>query len=114
MERKTWTLRFSAKDIEDFQALADGRKTVETRAATPKYLKVAKGDTLVIVCGTKKLARTVKRVRTFTSLAALFKAVPFRKIMPHAATPAEARKIYYGYPGYREKLKKFGVIAFDI
>jgi ASC-1-like (ASCH) protein len=44
----------------------------------------------------------------------MFKIIPFKKIMPSTDTPAEARKIYHSYPGYKEKIKKFGLVAFEL
>jgi len=109
--KKKWVLRLRASDAATIQAIKARKKIVETRAATAKYRDVKKGDTLVIVCGKQRFERTIKTARHFKSIAALFKAVPYKKIMPYAATAAEARATYYGYPGYREKLKKYGVFA---
>jgi ASC-1-like (ASCH) protein len=111
---KTWTLRFRAIDKDNFLNIKGGLKSVETRAATAKYRAIQKGDVLEIVCGKQRIRKTVKRVRMFSSIGAMAKAVPFKKIMPGASSLIEIRKIYYGYPGYKEKLKKHGVIAFYI
>lgn len=85
---------------------------METRAATEKYRAVRKGDVLEIICGKARLRKTVKRVRIFSSIGVMVKGIGFKKIMPDAASMAEVRKTYYGYPGYKEKLKKYGIIAF--
>ena len=69
---------------------------------------------MVITCGKQRVEKIVKRVRIFKSVDALVKAVPYRKINPSARSIAEVKKIYAGYPGYTEKLKKFGVIAWNI
>jgi ASC-1-like (ASCH) protein len=42
------------------------------------------------------------------------KEIPYTKIMPSVGSIAEMRKVYHGYPGYREKLEKYGVVAFYI
>jgi ASC-1-like (ASCH) protein len=109
-----YVLRFRAKDKKNFLELRGGLKSIETRAATARYRKIAKGDVLVIACGAQRLEKKVKRVRMFKSIDAMFKKIPYRKIMPSAESSAAAKKTYFGYPGYIEKLKKFGVIAFDI
>ncbi|MDR3582447.1 MAG: hypothetical protein P4L67_04210 [Candidatus Pacebacteria bacterium] len=111
---KEWILRFRATDKDNFLEIRNGVKVVETRAATPKYRGVKKGDVLVIVCGRDRLKKSVRCVSVFSSIGAMTKAIPHKKIMPSASSVAEMRKVYYGYPGYREKLKKYGVIAFEI
>ncbi len=111
---KKWILRFRAVDQKSFLEIKNGLKVVETRAATPKYRAIKKGDVLVIVCGASRLEKKVKRVRIFKSISAMVKAIPFRKIMPSVKSLGEMRRVYYRYPGYRGKLKKHGVIAFEI
>ena len=111
---KKWTLLFRAADKRNFLEIKNGTKVVETRAATPKYREVKKGDILVIVCGKDRLEKKVKRVRVFPSIGAMTKTISYKKIMPSVSSVAEMRKVYYGYSGYREKLKKYGVIAFEI
>jgi ASC-1-like (ASCH) protein len=111
---KKFILKFNVVDKNNFLEIKDGLKVVETRAATPKYCEVKKGDTLVIVCGKNRLEKKVKRVRIFKSIGAMVKVIPRQKIMPSVESMPEMRQIYYGYPNYREKLKKYGVIAFDI
>lgn len=107
-------LRFNVRDKKNFLEIRDGLKTVETRAATPKYRAVTKGDVLVIVCGRARLEKKVKRARVFRSIGAMVKVIPRRKIMPSVPSLAAMRQVYYGYPNYREKLKKFGVVAWEI
>jgi ASC-1-like (ASCH) protein len=111
---KKFILKFNIVDKKNFLEIRDGLKVVETRAATPKYREVKVGDILVIVCGKERLERKVKRVLMFTSIGSMVKRIPYKKIMPSVQSLREMRQIYYGYPNYREKLKKHGVIAFDI
>jgi len=107
-------LRFRVVDRDNFLEIKNGLKVVETRAATPKYREVKKGDILVIVCGKDRLEKKVKRARVFRSIGTMVKVIPHKKIMPSIKSLSDLRQVYYGYPGYREKLKKYGVIAFDI
>jgi ASC-1-like (ASCH) protein len=111
---KKFILKFDVINKADFLAVKDGLKVVETRAASPKYREVKKGDVLVIVCGKQRLEKRVKRVRIFSSIGAMVKVIPRNKIGPSLKSMAELRQMYYSYPNYREKLKKYGVIAFDI
>lgn len=110
---KKWVLRFRAND-KSFEKIIDNRKTVETRAATDKYKKVKVGDRLVIVCGKNRLEKEVKKVEHFKSIEAMIKKIPFRKVMPSVSSVAEMKKVYEGYTGYKEKLKKFGLVAWTL
>lgn len=92
-------LRFRAKDKRNFLELKAGLKSIETRAATERYRKIAKGDVLAIVCGKNRIEKKVKRVRIFASIDAMFKKIPYRKIMPAVESKAAAKKVYAGYPG---------------
>jgi ASC-1-like (ASCH) protein len=56
----------------------------------------------------------VKRVRIFKNIGAMAKAIPYRKIMPSVDSIAELKKAYSGYPGYTEKLKQCGVVAWNL
>ncbi len=105
---KRLVLRFRAVDKDNFEEIRSGVKSIETRAATDKYRKIVKGDTLLIVCGKEKLEKKVKKVKIFKSL----KALPRKKIMPWTKSFAEMQTAYYSYPGYKDKIKKHGVIAF--
>lgn len=111
---KSWILSIRADNKDIFLEIKRGEKTVETRAASGKYRTVQKGDTLIFVCGSSRLRKKVKRVRIFKNLGAMAKVIPMKKIMPSAPTLTKARKIYYGYPGYKEKIARHGIIAFDI
>jgi len=111
---KTWTLRFRAADKKNLTEIKDGLKSIETRAATEKYRGIKRGDTLILVCGKQRIERLVGHVKIFKTINALFQSVPFRKIMPSAESEEEARNIYYSYPGYREKIRKYGIIAMTI
>ena len=111
---KTWTLRFRAVDKKNLMEIRDGLKSIETRAATEKYRDIKRGDTLILVCGKQRIERVVGNLKIFKTINALFQSVPFRKIMPSAESEEEARNIYYSYPGYREKIRKYGIIAMTV
>lgn len=110
----TYTLRFRSVDRDNFNEIKNGVKTVGTRAASTRYGDIQKGDELVIVCGKERITKKVKRVRHFKSIGSMFKAISLKKIMPWVKSIAEARKIYYSYPGYKEKIEKFGLVALEL
>jgi ASC-1-like (ASCH) protein len=111
---KKWVLRFRVKDRKNFLEIKNGLKVVETRAATERYRPIQKGDVLVFVCGKEKNQKMVKRVRIFKTIGAMIKTINFKKIMPSVSSTEELRDAYYSYPGYKEKISKFGIIALDI
>jgi len=85
---------------------------VETRAATKKYQKVEAGDVLVFVCGKERFEKRIKQMRHFRTITAMLRVHKVKDIAPDLTTAKELRATYDGYPGYREKIKKFGVVAF--
>lgn len=111
---KTHTVRFRTVDRKNFDEIKKHLKKVETRAGTVRYRDIKKGDALVIVCGKARITKRVVRVRHFTSIGSMFKVIPFKRIMPSAASAAAARATYYSYPGYKEKIQKVGIVALDL
>lgn len=111
---KTWVLRFKTEDRDNFLEIKRGLKTIETRAATPRYRKIQKGDLLIFMCGKERIKRRVKSVSIFKSIAGLTKKFNFKKIMPSLDSSKEMAAVYHGYPNYKNKLKKFGLIALEL
>ena len=111
---KTHILRFRAINRDTFEALKSGEKKVETRAGSPKYQKVKEGDALKLVCGKKHFIRSVKEVKRFKTITSLLKEYKPSEINPNLKTKNETMDMYYSYPDYRTKIKKFGLIAFKL
>lgn len=110
-EKKRWTLRMRAADEDIFEDIIAGRKTVETRAASVRYKDIKPGDGLIFVCGKRSLSRTVKKLKVFPSLEAMAEEIPIKEVMPGAADLEAMRKVYAHFPGYKEKLEHFGILA---
>lgn len=113
MERspKKIVLRFRAENAVFFRDIRTGRKKVETRAATVRYRNITAGDRIEFVCGEEGFSRTVKSATIFKDFKGLLKKYHMTDITPGIKSLEEFKHAYYGYPGYREKLKKFGIIA---
>src|SRR5690349_148874 len=111
---KNWTLRLRKTDTEIFNDIRTGRKSVETRAATKRYLPVAAGDTLTFVCGKDRFTKTITKRFHWKSITAMLKEVPFQKIMPSVGSVENLKKAYASYPGYKEKLRKYGLLGFKL
>lgn len=107
-------LRFAQVNRPFFDAIVNGSKTVETRAATVKYQNIKPGDILVIVCMPDKIEKTVVSVKQFKSIEEMFAAVDLKTVNPFAVDIAEARAVYYSFPGYKQKIEQYGLIAFGL
>lgn len=109
-----YILKFRASDKAEFETIIDGRKTVETRAATPRYQKVEAGDTLVIKCGDETVEKKVKKIEHFGSIDELIKSVGLENVMPLAPNIDQAKSVWRSFPGYDQKIKQYGLIAWYI
>jgi ASC-1-like (ASCH) protein len=105
-------LRFRAVDKDNFEAIRDGRKRVETRAGSPRYQKIAAGDVLVFSCAGNQLEKTVREVVSVSSVDELFSKFALADVFPEAKDIEEAKATYHSYSGYREKIATYGLLAF--
>lgn len=111
---RTFILRFRAVNQDIFDAIKTGKKKVETRAATEKYRRIVAGDKIILICGENKLEKRIRKAQIFKTIAVLLKKYSVKSINPAVESAEELRKLYYSFPGYREKLKKFGLIALEL
>ena len=114
---RTWVLRIRAADRPIFDALVDGRKTIETRAGSPgarSYTRVQPGDTLLFLCGPARLRRTVARVAIYPSPAALAVHEDVRRVMPWLADAADLAAVYESFPGYPKRISRHGLVAMEL
>lgn len=107
-------LKFRTVNSDVFTAILDGSKKIETRAATPKYRDVKVGDILVLTCGRKRIEKRVVKVELFKTIGALLKIYQPEEINPKICSSKEAREMWYSFPGYKEKIKKFGLVAWNL
>lgn len=108
------TIRFREVNRDTFDAIRSGRKKVETRAATERYRHVAGGDVLTLVCGKDRFEKKVKKAEHFRTVGALLKIYKPEEINPKAKTEKELRAMYASFPGYAEKLKAHGIVAWTL
>ncbi|MDP2631016.1 MAG: hypothetical protein Q8P56_06465 [Candidatus Uhrbacteria bacterium] len=111
---KNWTLRFRQVDRVRFEEVRSGLKSIETRAATAKYRQIQKGDTITFVCGKDRFVKQIVGVCHFATPEAMIKKLPLKKIMPLVTSIEEMKKRYYSYPNYEEKIKEYGILAFEL
>lgn len=108
------TLRFRAVNRDTFRAIRMGTKKVETRAATVKYADIKAGDVVAFMCGKEKFERHVKTATKFWTIAAMLRKYKVADVAPDFSTEKKLRAKYNTFPGYREKIKKFGLIALEL
>lgn len=113
-EPKKYVLRFGAANKDIFDAIKDGTKKVETRAATTKFRNIKAGDTVILICGAKRFEKTVRSVHIYKTIRALLRSHEPKEINPRVSTEAELMDMYYSFPGYRDKIKKFGLIVLEL
>ncbi len=111
---RKYTLKFNQENRDIFESIRLGSKKVETRAATVKYKDIQKGDELVFVCGKEKFSKHVKKVAVFKSISAILKKYKPSQINPSLKTVKETEELYHSFPGYKEKIKTYGLIAFEL
>jgi 8-oxo-dGTP diphosphatase len=108
------TLNIAPSERIIFEAIKDGTKTVETRAAIEKYTSVNIGDLVTVICGEEELIMQVVSKQVFPTIDALFEVVPLKQVVPFAQTIDEAKEIYYSFPNYAEKIPQYGIVAFTL
>lgn len=111
---KRHVLRFRAVNRDIFNAIKTGGKTIETRAATPKYANLKKGDRIVFVCGKSKFTKEIGNAYKFKSINILVKKYRPSAINPNCTTKKELEEMYFSFSNYKEKIKKFGIIALSL
>ncbi len=111
---KTITLRFAKQNKETWHFIKSGKKKVETRAATVKYKNIKAGDILVLSCDGKKFKKKIKKVTHFKTINSLLKVYKAQTINPLLKTKEEMIARWYSFPGYKEKIKEFGILAFEL
>jgi ASC-1-like (ASCH) protein len=99
------------KDI--FDAICDGSKKVETRAATVKYKKLEEGTKVSFSCAGEVVEKEIKRITHFDSIDALLKKYKPEDINPKLKTKEEIIDMYHSFPGYKEKIEKEGIVAIE-
>lgn len=111
---KEYILRFREVNSDIFIAIKNGKKKIETRAATKKYQNIKTNDTIVFICASSRFKKKVKKVEFFKSVGAILKKYRPETINPNTYTTKEAYSMWYSFPGYKEKIKKYGLIAISL
>lgn len=113
MENKRVQLRFRAVNKDIFEAILNGTKKIETRAATTKFRNLKAGDIVLLVCGRDKAEKKIKNVQIFKTIKELVDVYKVSVINPDLETQEQLTKMYYSFPNYKEKINKYGLTAME-
>ena len=111
--------------LENYEDLIAKRKTVETRAPDPSnpekdFSNVSINDILAFHAFDGQFHRiaelpiirySVLRVNRYSTVDNMLEREDFSSIMPRENSREEAIKVYHFFPGYRERMEKYGMIA---
>jgi ASC-1-like (ASCH) protein len=111
---KKYTLPVREADREIFNLIKNGEKKVETRAGGPKYKNIQKGDIVVFECGDDGFEKIVAEIYKFESVKEMLKNYEPSDILPGVQSADELMNLYHSFPGYDERLEKYGIIAFKL
>jgi ribosomal-protein-alanine N-acetyltransferase len=111
---KIHALRIRSGDGGIFKALSLGKKSIETRAATPVFRKVQVGDLVKFTYGDKILEKRVRRVRHFASVAELSSAGLMDRVAPHTLSAKDAESVTRSLFRDQAKIQQHGLLAFDL
>ncbi len=109
---KTHRIVLRETDRELFDQIKSGQKSIETRAATPRYIKIEAGDELKFVCGNDEIIKSVMAVAHYDTVESIFHSADWNKVMPGVDSLDDAKRIYYSFPQYEEKIDLHGLRAF--
>ena len=94
-----------------FSQLNSCKKTVEWRSGKSfEYYKI--GDVITFINWNKQISKKIANIIKYSSLEEYIENEWLENILPWIKTKEDAVKIYEWIPGYKEKIKKYGIIAF--
>ena len=109
-----YTLPFDPKDKDSFDKIKAGIKKIETRAGGPKYENIVVGDSIIFECDRDSFERTITKVIKFKGVDEMLNVYKPKEINAAMNTAEDLKALYRSFPGYIERLEKFGIIAFEI
>ncbi len=111
---KKYILPIRQVDRVVYNQIKSNKKKLETRAGGPKYQRIKEGDTVVLKCRKDRFEKRVVEVRKFKSVKEMLKRHKLSEIDPRFQSAKELMALYHSFPGYNERLKKYGIIVFKL
>lgn len=98
-----------------FTQMKNKEKLYELRIYDEKRRKISVGDFVLFTCGDEEILVQVCSIAVATKFKDLVRGRHFiSSLLPGVTDAKEAIAIYKGFPDYREKAKKYGVIMFGV
>lgn len=110
-----------------YYELIEGGKTIETRAPDSEnkekdYGMISKGDILIFHpvdsffkrIDNEEIKFFAGDVRKYNSIEEMLQYENLQKILPDVKSREDAIKVYNSFPGYKERIKKYGIVAIDL
>jgi ASC-1-like (ASCH) protein len=107
-------LPFLEIDRKTFELIQEGKKKIETRAGNQEYFQIRENDSIEFSCGGEKIIKRVKKISHYKNLDDLFVAHKFQEINPEVSSYEELREKYAAFPGYEQRIKKYGILVFEL
>jgi ASC-1-like (ASCH) protein len=111
---KKYILPVREADRAIYNLIKSGEKKFETRAGGPKYQNIQKGNIVVLKCGKDRFEKKVAEVHKFKSVKEMLKNYKPSDILPGVKSADELMGLYHSFPGYDERLKKYGIMVFEL
>jgi ASC-1-like (ASCH) protein len=99
-----------------FDLIKSGKKTVEGRLNTEKFTTLGVGEIIRFSAPhtTDYLVCVVKSYVNYTDFRSMLSAEGIARMLPGVTTIKQAVRVYEEFPGYKEKVKIYGVVALRI
>lgn len=96
-----------------FDAVKAGLKTVEGRLNRPrfKYLQPGMKISFTATNTHEVIECTIVELIIYPSFEAMLTSAGLKNMLPEICTIAEGIALYESFPGYKEEVEKFGVLA---
>lgn len=97
--------------------IASGRKTFEGRINTGFFKNYRVGDLVTWKSHTVSVTTEITERREFSpagGFSEMLKNVGYQKLVPETQSYEQALAVYNGIPGYKDKVAKFGALAFAL
>lgn len=107
-------LTFREVDRDKFEAIKAGYKKVETRAGGPQHPAITPGDIIEFHCGKETVTKHVKDIQIYRSVKELLSDYRPDQIIPAARSGTEVQAAYWEFPGYQERIEKYGLVAISL
>lgn len=99
-----------------FDEICAGKKTVEGRPLTPRYMNLKTGDLIQIVDkgACNSFVVEITRLTKYSSFAEMLENEGTSNCLPGIGSKEQGVEAYYSFPNYRDQERQYGVIALGI